>query len=54
MFSFKKQKTPEILQKLGSHWEVIGRSLGGHWEVIGRSLSKHRILSFPIRRSVAN
>ena len=40
MFSFKKQKTPEMLQNIGGHWEVIGRSLGGHWEVIGRSLCR--------------
>ena len=26
-----------MLQNIGGHWEVIGRSLGGHWEVIGQA-----------------
>ena len=47
MCSLKNQKTPEMLQNIGGHWEVIGKSVGGHWEVIGRSLSKHEIPPFP-------
>ena len=40
--------------RLGVATSYDKRSLGGHWEVIERSLSKHEILLFPTRKSVAN